>query len=108
MSERSPAPRAIEPLNEREIRILWADGKAFALPSFELRFACPCAGCVDEHTGVRTLKRENLPLDIRPTGMEPVGRYAIQVRWSDGHQTGMYAFDRLHELCRSHGRALAS
>jgi len=32
-----------------------------------------------------------------------IGRYAVQVSFSDGHGTGMYHFDRLYDLCRQAG-----
>jgi DUF971 family protein len=35
---------------------------------------------------------------VHPLKIEPVGRYAIQIDWSDGHSTGIYPFRRLREL----------
>ena len=72
----------------------------FEIKSLDLRFECPCATCVDEITGKRTLKRENLKSDVRPKSIEPVGRYAIRILWSDGHSTGMFHFDRLFEIAQ--------
>jgi DUF971 family protein len=40
-----------------------------------------------------------VPADVRPLRIQPVGRYAIQIDWSDGHTTGIYPFRRLRELC---------
>ncbi len=76
-------------------------GEEFTLPYIELRFQCPCASCVDEITGKRTLKKESLKPDVKPMKIEPVGRYGIHIEWSDGHRTGMYHFDRLYELAKS-------
>jgi DUF971 family protein len=98
-------PVKIEPGSPQHLRVQWNTLEEFEIPYFELRFECPCAGCVDEHTGQRTLRREQLPKDVRPVEVRPIGRYAISVRWSDGHQTGMYGFDRLYDLCRKHGHA---
>jgi DUF971 family protein len=39
-------------------------------------------------------------------GVNIVGRYAVQIDWSDGHSTGMYHFDRLRDLCESQGQKL--
>jgi DUF971 family protein len=103
---RALTPTRLEPLGALEMQIDWNDGASFGVPYFELRFHCPCAGCVDEHTGERTLKREKVLLDIRPTAVHLVGRYAVQMNWSDGHSTGMYHFDRLRELCEAMGRKL--
>jgi DUF971 family protein len=39
-----------------------------------------------------------VPEDITPRALQSVGRYAIQIEWSDGHDTGIYPFERLREL----------
>jgi DUF971 family protein len=101
-------PVRIDKFNDSRMLISWNDGESYSLPYAELRFQCPCAVCVDEHTGKRILKREQVAADIRPTDVALVGRYAVQVSWSDGHSTGMFHFDRLHELCRTEGARLSS
>jgi DUF971 family protein len=75
--------------------IQWQDGAESALLPRDLRLACPCAGCVDEMTGQRTLVAGSVPPDIYPLAINYVGRYALQFVWSDGHQTGIYPFDYL-------------
>ena len=40
-----------------------------------------------------------MPADIRALSVKPVGRYGLQINWSDGHSTGIYTFDRLRPLC---------
>lgn len=99
-------PSKIEPLGPIQIFIEWSNGQKFALPYSEIRFHCPCASCVDEHTGKRTLARSAIRADIYPKSVQPIGQYAIQISWNDGHETGMYHFDRLFELCKNHGRPL--
>lgn len=107
MSASTPLlPTRIEKHSETEMAIEWTSGERFALPFAELRFQCPCAVCVDEKTGVRVIRREQIPADIRPLGVQLVGRYAVQVRWSDNHATGMMHFDRLYELCREAGKLI--
>ncbi len=84
---------------EGKLRIVWADGHDSRY-SFELlRNHCPCAVCVDEWTGKRKNLILLLPSDFRPLGINPVGNYAIQPSWSDGHNTGIYSFSSLRELC---------
>ena len=39
-----------------------------------------------------------MPADVHPTQIRPVGRYALQIAWSDGHDSGIYPFERLREL----------
>ena len=92
-------PKEISPTEDAtRLRIVWGDGvRAEYEPRF-LRLRCPCAGCVDEMTGIRTLRPEHVPEDIYPTAIEYVGRYALQFNWSDGHSTGLYPYDYLRRL----------
>ena len=102
-----PVPKRIEPFSPHELFLSWSDHSEYSLPYAELRYQCPCASCVDEHTGQRIVDRASINPDVRPTGVQPVGRYALQFNWSDGHATGMYHYDRLFELCQAQGRKLA-
>jgi len=36
---------------------------------------------------------------LKPQKAELVGRYALQIYWSDGHSSGIYTFDYLRGLC---------
>lgn len=99
-------PTRIEKYNDTEMLIAWADKSEYAVSFVDLRFQCPCASCVDEHTGERTLLRSQVAPDVRPLGVSLVGRYAVQVQWSDRHSTGMYHFDALNQICRKFGRRL--
>ena len=63
-----------------------------------LRMACACAECVDEWSGQPRLDPTSVSADVRPVRIQPVGRYAIQIEWSDGHASGVYPFRRLREL----------
>jgi DUF971 family protein len=103
----TPIPTKIDPFTPEEMFVCWNSGARYALPYVELRFACPCASCIDEMTGVRVLRKETIPQGIKPSSIQVVGRYALQVHWNDGHSTGMYHFDRLLELCQQHGRELS-
>lgn len=76
--------------------IVWNSGETTAVPFAELRFRCRCAECVDEWSRKRKIKRENVPADIKPVVVEAVGRYAIQIDWSDGHRAGIYPFPLLY------------
>lgn len=88
----------VHPKDKQNLEMTFDNGEVLSVPYFDLRFECPCATCVDEITGKRTLKAESLPKDIHPKSVSPVGRYALQMIWSDGHSTGMYHFDRLYGL----------
>jgi DUF971 family protein len=103
----STIPNRVESHSPSELFLGWSNGESFAVPYFELRFMCPCANCVDEHTGKRTLKREQVQAEVRPTDLQAVGRYALQFIWSDRHSTGMYPFDLLYSICLTKGLKLS-
>ncbi len=84
-----------------EFSIEWSDGQKTVLAARDLRLACPCAACVDEVSGQRTLKPENVAKDVMALSVHPVGRYALQIMWSDSHNTGLYGFEYLRTLARS-------
>ena len=84
------------------------DGFEAELPNKALRAACPCAVCVDEHTGEPLLDPATIPDDIRFSKINYLGNYAVSFEWSDGHTTGIYAWDYLRNLAqRANGEAEA-
>jgi len=91
--------------DERRLRIRWGDGAAHEYVPQELRLLCPCAGCVDEMSGLRTLRPEMVQEDVYPTAIHYVGRYALQFVWSDGHDTGIYTYEYLRDLGEAGERA---
>ena len=92
-------PRKIEIGSDGGLSIVWDDGHAAIYTPARLRLACKCALCEDEWSGERRLEAGSLPADIRALSVKPVGRYGLQINWSDGHSTGIYTFDRLRPLC---------
>jgi ATP-binding protein involved in chromosome partitioning len=96
--ERRFTPTEIRQQGPRGLGIRWADGVESVYDVRDLRLACACAQCVDEWTGQERLDPAGVPEDVQPVKIEPVGRYAIQIAWSDGHTTGIYPFRRLREL----------
>jgi DUF971 family protein len=98
---RGPAiePREIKQDGENALRITWADDRVCEYAAAELRRACPCAQCVNEWTGQRMLKPETVAEELTINELSIVGRYALSFRWSDGHETGIYSFRYLRELC---------
>ena len=101
MERRGPSvePREIMQEGEAGLRITWADGRECRFTAPELRRACPCAQCVNEWTGERVLRPEAVPEALSITDVAVVGRYALNFRWSDGHETGIYSFRYLRGLC---------
>lgn len=94
----STTPTAIRQEGPRTLAITWTDGHRSVYDVRMLRLACACARCVDEWSGEGRLDEGSVPQDVRPLAVRPVGRYAIQIDWSDGHTTGIYPFARLREL----------
>lgn len=97
---RGPAiePREIKQVGDAGLDITWADGVSTSFQAPDLRRACPCAQCVNEWTGQRVLKPEAVSDELAITDISIVGRYALNFRWSDGHETGIYSFRYLREL----------
>ena len=93
------APTAIK-LKRAEgiLEVSWSDQTPRRFRVRQLRCACACAGCVDEMTGVRTLDVNAVADDIAITDVQLVGNYAVKFVFSDGHDTGIYSWDRLYEM----------
>ena len=68
-------------------------------PARALRLACACAECVEEMSGRPLLDPADVPEDVRPVSVVLVGAYGIRIGWSDGHDTGIYVFDRMLAGC---------
>jgi len=81
---------------EARLRLTWSDGHVGELPYDYLRGWCPCAGC--QGHGL-TLRPQPPASPVTPESIQPVGRYALSILWSDGHGTGIYRFDYLRRLC---------
>ncbi len=82
------------------LEIDWADGVTSVYRYEFLRWECPCAHCAGEMgipgqlQFVTTLAPEQFVL----SGIQVVGHYAVRPTWSDGHDTGIYAFARLRRI----------
>jgi ATP-binding protein involved in chromosome partitioning len=96
--DEATTPTAIRQAGPRTLAIVWADGHESRYDVHALRLACGCAQCIDEWTGEGRLEAASVPEDVRPVRIDRVGRYAIQIEWSDGHASGIYPFRRLREL----------
>lgn len=94
----TPPPRRIERRDEG-LAVEWDTGHRAVFEARALRLACPCAECVEEMTGRPLIDPARVPADVRPLGVDLVGGYGIRVRWSDGHSTGIYTFERLRRVC---------
>jgi DUF971 family protein len=94
--------KQIKLANTNELLIVWDDGHQSIIPLRLLRDSCPCAGCRGETILLKTFKPEiqpELPGKYELKGAEPVGNYALQFTWGDGHDTGIYTWEILRSLC---------
>ena len=103
MSHDSPAfkPRNIA-VAGRELALAWADGHESYLPFDELRAGCPCSLC----RGAKEAPPDPLRVVTSPArgqiairNLVPVGAYAVQIVWSDGHDTSIHSFESLRRGC---------
>jgi DUF971 family protein len=87
-----------------ELSLKWDDGIEFKIPLRLLRDNCPCASCQGETVLLKTYKpveQPELPGKYSLKGAQQVGYYALQLYWGDGHQTGIYTWDKLRQLSES-------
>ena len=93
-------PEKIDRISETVISIEWENGNKSICFTKALRQNCPCAICQETRE-----KREPLVVlssdqqHIELTDWRYVGNYAIALTWSDGHDTGIYTYEFLQQLC---------
>ena len=95
-SKDSPLPTEIK-LHQlsRTLEISFDDGKTFNLPCEFLRVYSPSAEVRGHGPGQETLQAGKKNVEIK--AVEPVGNYAVQLAFSDGHDTGLYSWDLLYD-----------
>ncbi len=97
-------PTKLELATPDRLRITWTGGEVREYAIRELRDKCPCATCREKRnappppaTQLPVLSTaETQPLRI--TAMKPVGNYAYSIDFSDGHDTGIYTLESLHNM----------
>jgi len=102
----SPTPVALRG-DAEGLEIDWSDGVRHRLRWSVLREECPCAHCrarqLEPPPLFRVLTEEEAQ-PVRATAVKPLGNYAYQIHFNDGHDTGIYTLDYLRAL----GNELAS
>jgi len=92
-----PVPTQIElHQKSRVLEIAFSDGKHFSLPYEFLRVYSPSAEVRGHGPGQETLQIGKKEVEI--TAAEPVGTYAMQLTFSDGHDSGLYSWEYLHSM----------
>lgn len=85
---------------ERRLDVAFDDGRSFSFTAEYLRVESPSAevqGHAPEQRRTVAGKR-----NVEITAVEPVGHYAVRLRFDDGHDTGLYSWDWLHRIGREH------
>ncbi|NVO07865.1 MAG: DUF971 domain-containing protein, partial [Rhodoferax sp.] len=80
----------------RVLEISFSDGAAFRIPFELMRVYSPSAEVAGHGPGQETLQTGKRLVEL--TGLEPVGNYAVQPRFSDGHDSGIFSWDYLYFL----------
>lgn len=90
------------------LAIEWSRDETCELAFVDIRAACPCADCRGTHGATKAKPLlDSLELTVRSDqatqleGITPVGNYAIQISWKDGHSHGIYSWDYLRGLCQA-------
>jgi DUF971 family protein len=91
------APKRITRSDPARIVIEWDDGRTTTYTAAELRGLCPCARCVDEISGRRVHEPASVPDGLTQHDARLVGNYGLALRFSDGHDTGIFPFRMLRE-----------
>lgn len=89
----------------RVLEIAFADGQVFKLPFEFLRVVSPSAEVRGHGPGQETLQVGKR--DVTITQLDPVGYYAVQPFFSDGHTSGIFSWDYLYEIGTDHDRLWA-
>lgn len=84
----------------RELEIVFADGAHYRLPYEFLRVSSPSAEVRGHGHGQEVLQTGKR--DVSVLGVEPVGTYAIKIEFDDGHDSGLYSWEYLRHLGKSH------
>ena len=98
-------PLRLDLKRDKHLEIQWQDGKTSIYPVAYLRKHCPCASCRTFREEQEKKARTSLTVfsktsegPLTATSAKLVGGYAIQIEWSDSHDTGIYSFEYLREI----------
>jgi DUF971 family protein len=82
--------------DEKNLYIRWKDGRESSYELLHLRRMCPCAQCRGGHETTARRTTDHIQ-EIQMRSFRKVGRYAISILWSDGHDLGIYTYDSLRQ-----------
>ncbi|MFZ2490522.1 MAG: DUF971 domain-containing protein [Thermoanaerobaculia bacterium] len=83
--------------------VVWDDGHESYYPLEALRRGCPCAICAGEPDLFGRMlgggPQRYTVASFQMQSIEPIGNYALQPNWADGHSYGIWTFERLRSFC---------
>lgn len=93
-------PQAVDVATD-ELWVTWTDDHIGRFDLVSLRRACSCAMCTEmREQGEEVWPRPGAPGVLRLEGAELMGAWGLNLRWNDGHETGVYEWDVLRSSCR--------
>jgi DUF971 family protein len=97
LTSQTPTPTAIT-VHEtsRVLEVGFSDGREFRIPFELMRVYSPSAEVQGHGPGQEVLQTGKREVGL--TGLEPVGNYAVQPTFSDGHSSGIFSWDYLYHL----------
>jgi DUF971 family protein len=98
-TEGTPAPVDVEVDREHGLTLVWADGHTSHYRLADLRAGCPCAHCRTVRTAGGAAWTAVPGIPLRVDDAEFAGNYGLQLRWNDGHQTGIFTWELLRRWC---------
>lgn len=94
----APVPTGVKlHKRSRELELVYADGSSYRLGCEYLRVYSPSAEVQGHGPGQEVLQTGKINVGIE--AVKPVGHYALQLVFDDGHDTGLYSWEYLHALC---------
>lgn len=99
----APTPEEITVHSQsRVLEVRFSDGACFRIPFELMRVYSPSAEVQGHGPGQETLQTGKRHVELE--ALDPVGNYAVQPRFSDGHDTGIFSWDYLYFLGSQHDR----
>ncbi|HRA89800.1 MAG TPA: DUF971 domain-containing protein [Planctomycetaceae bacterium] len=83
---------------QHQLELVWNDNDISRLPFRTVRQNCRCAVCVDEFSGKQLLDLDSVPEDLGLLEISLCGNYALRVRWSDNHDSGLFTWNHLRSI----------
>lgn len=100
------SPKSITRPNKYLLKFEWADGYSATIKVETFRKECPCANCKGETIAGKVVAFPKMQM-FTPglnelKSLQLVGNYAVTATWGDGHDTGIYDWDYLRQICETY------